>query len=195
MKKILLGISISGLLIACQSKTEKADMQKELLPLNNTALYNSSILTDTAVVKDEFEAPRITTKAAPVKRAKKKIYTESSAAEIPQPAPVKTPAGVVTNIPGVNDNPSTTDTGVTGNTGTGKDVAKEANAPAPEVKKKGWSDAAKGAVIGGVGGAIAGAVINGKNRGKGAVIGGVIGAAGGYVLGRKKDKKEAAENR
>ncbi len=55
-------------------------------------------------------------------------------------------------------------------------------------KKKGWSKAAKGATIGGVGGAVAGAVI-GKNA-KGAVIGGVIGAAGGYIIGRSKDKKD-----
>ena len=59
-------------------------------------------------------------------------------------------------------------------------------------KKKGWSDAAKGAAIGGAAGAIGGAVINGKNRGAGAVIGAVIGAAGGYVIGRKLDKKKEA---
>jgi hypothetical protein len=55
--------------------------------------------------------------------------------------------------------------------------------------KRGWSHAAKDAVIGGVGGAAAGAIINKKNRGAGAVIGGVIGAAGGYGIGRHKDKK------
>ena len=65
---------------------------------------------------------------------------------------------------------------------------------ATETKKKGWSNAAKGAVIGGVGGAVAGAVINGKNRGKGAIIGGVIGAAGGFILGKSKDKKQSADN-
>ena len=57
-------------------------------------------------------------------------------------------------------------------------------------KKKGWSKAAKGAVIGGVGGAAAGAVINKKNRALGAVIGGVVGAAGGYGIGRGMDKKD-----
>ena len=56
-------------------------------------------------------------------------------------------------------------------------------------KKKGWSSAAKGAVIGGVAGAAGGAVINKKNRAAGAVIGGVIGAAGGYGIGRTIDKK------
>lgn len=54
-------------------------------------------------------------------------------------------------------------------------------------QKKGISKAAKGAIIGGVGGAAAGAII-GKNA-KGAVIGGVVGAAGGYIIGRNKDKK------
>ena len=56
--------------------------------------------------------------------------------------------------------------------------------------KKGWSKAAKGAVIGGVVGAGAGAVINKKNRAAGAVIGGVIGAAGGYGVGRGMDKRD-----
>ena len=54
-------------------------------------------------------------------------------------------------------------------------------------KKKGMSKAAQGAIIGGVGGAVAGAVIG---KGKGAVIGGVVGAAGGYIIGRSKDKKD-----
>ena len=66
-----------------------------------------------------------------------------------------------------------------GSSGTGSTTA----------KKKGWSSAAKGAVIGGVAGAAGGAVINKKNRGAGAVIGGVVGAAGGYGIGRTIDKK------
>ena len=57
-------------------------------------------------------------------------------------------------------------------------------------QKKGWSKAAKGAVIGGVVGAAGGAVINKKNRALGAVIGGVVGAAGGYGIGRGMDKRD-----
>lgn len=57
-------------------------------------------------------------------------------------------------------------------------------------KKRGWSKAAKGAVIGGVGGAAVGAVINKKNRALGAVVGGVIGGGGGYVIGRQMDKRD-----
>ena len=59
-----------------------------------------------------------------------------------------------------------------------------------KVAKKGWSKAAKGAVIGAAGGAVIGAVINKRNRAAGAVIGGVIGGGGGYVLGRTMDKKD-----
>lgn len=57
-------------------------------------------------------------------------------------------------------------------------------------KKKGWSKAAKGAVIGGATGAVAGAIIAKGNRGAGAVVGGVVGAGVGYGIGRSKDKKD-----
>ena len=57
-------------------------------------------------------------------------------------------------------------------------------------KRKRWSKAAKGAVIGGVGGGVAGAVINKKNRAVGAVVGGILGAGGGYVIGRGMDKRD-----
>jgi hypothetical protein len=61
---------------------------------------------------------------------------------------------------------------------------------AAKTQKKGISKAAKGAIIGGVAGAAAGAIINKKNRVAGAVIGGVVGAAGGYGVGRGMDKKD-----
>ena len=57
-------------------------------------------------------------------------------------------------------------------------------------QKQGMSKAAKGTIIGTVGGAAAGAIINKKNRGVGAVIGGVVGGATGYTIGRSKDRKD-----
>ena len=60
--------------------------------------------------------------------------------------------------------------------------------PAKTVKK-GWSRRAKGAAIGGGGGAILGAVINKNNRLVGGAIGGAIGAGLGYVIGNELDKK------
>jgi len=57
-----------------------------------------------------------------------------------------------------------------------------------EAKRRGWSSAAKGAVIGGVAGAATGILVD-KKDGRGAAIGGVIGAGTGYVIGRSKDKR------
>lgn len=66
-----------------------------------------------------------------------------------------------------------------------------APAPAPvATRKKGWSKAAKGTVIGAGAGAVAGAIINKKDRGTGAVIGGILGAGAGYGIGRSMDKKD-----
>ncbi|AOM80340.1 YMGG-like glycine zipper-containing protein [Pedobacter steynii] len=61
----------------------------------------------------------------------------------------------------------------------------EAAVPA---KKKGWSQAAKGAVIGAGAGALGGVLID-KKDGRGAIIGGVVGAGTGYVIGRAQDRK------
>jgi hypothetical protein len=57
-------------------------------------------------------------------------------------------------------------------------------------KKKGWSKAAKGAVIGGASGAVLGAVIHKRNRVVGGVIGGILGGGIGYGIGRSQDKKD-----
>lgn len=56
-------------------------------------------------------------------------------------------------------------------------------------RKRGWSSAAKGAVIGGVAGAAGGAIINKKNRALGGVVGGILGAGAGYGIGRGIDKR------
>lgn len=60
--------------------------------------------------------------------------------------------------------------------------------PAP-AQKKGWSNKAKGAVIGGVIGAASGAVISKEKKGQGAIIGAVLGAGAGYGVGAILDKK------
>ncbi len=60
-------------------------------------------------------------------------------------------------------------------------------------QKKGWSSAAKGAVIGGVIGAGTGIIVD-KKDGRGAAIGGIVGAGTGYVIGREQDKKSGRVN-
>lgn len=55
------------------------------------------------------------------------------------------------------------------------------------------SSSAKGAVLGGLGGAAAGVLINKKNRAVGGVVGGAAGAGIGYGIGRNADNKRRAE--
>lgn len=69
----------------------------------------------------------------------------------------------------------------------------EGTASAAPAKKKGWSSAAKGAVIGAGVGAITGAAVS-KKKGEGAIIGGLagagVGAGTGAIIDSKKNKKE-----
>ncbi|HOZ79483.1 MAG TPA: glycine zipper domain-containing protein [Ferruginibacter sp.] len=89
------------------------------------------------------------------------------------------PAAKTDNIPATSTEYTTT-----------ADNANTTEAAPVTEKKKGWSKAAKGAVIGGVTGAAAGAIITKKNRAAGAVIGGAVGAGVGYGIGRAKDRKD-----
>lgn len=56
-------------------------------------------------------------------------------------------------------------------------------------ERRGWSPQAKGAVIGGLGGAAAGAIIHKRNRPVGGVVGGVAGAGVGYAIGKRRDNR------
>lgn len=183
MKKFILPIAlVATVFTSCKTTTDKLpETSKQLLLTPDTTnLYRADASSDVAKGNDIASG---TTSYAPVQSRRQTRYYAPS----PKPAPVAVPDPVATTPPVVT--PATPNV-VTGTSAVGTAPAETttASAPAPvEAKKKGISDAAKGAAIGGVGGAVAGAVI-GKS-GKGAVIGGVIGAAGGYILGRQKDKK------
>ena len=187
MKKILLSLSIISVFAACKSSQQKNETETPLL-LAPTANYQNSALTDTAqaVIKEAANAPK--------PRAIEKttiIYRNTPIQSPASPKPVFDPEPAVSTTPATTEAKEPDASGTTaaeaGNTEASNKDAEEA-----QQEKKGISKAAKGAIIGGVGGAVAGAVI-GKN-GKGAIIGGVIGAAGGYVLGRKQDKKDGRVN-
>jgi YMGG-like Gly-zipper len=195
MKQILFTITTAVLfLTACNSeKKNNMDTEKRIVFTDTAALRLSNAATDRAnnieTLAPETNPADVKPKVVTVTKyvtvvEKQRAPRRRSNARTQQQAPTQQ------NNEPANDAPSTAGTAGTsgGGTNTG-DVA-----TAPEVKKKkGWSDAAKGATIGGVGGAVAGAVIS-KNKGKGAVIGGVIGAAGGYILGRRADKKSGRAN-
>lgn len=110
----------------------------------------------------------------------KNVEAKKAALVKSNPQPVQTKTIYVDNTPR-NNSGSTSNSG-TSNSGT-------SSSSAPVAQKKGWSSAAKGTVIGTVGGAAAGAIIAKKNKGLGAVIGGVVGGATGYTVGRANDRK------
>ena len=62
-------------------------------------------------------------------------------------------------------------------------------------KRKGWSRAAKGAVIGAGVGAVAGSVINKNNHTEGAIIGGLAGAGLGAGTGAIIDSEKAKKGK
>jgi hypothetical protein len=179
MKNILLSLPVILLMAACQSKSDTNSAQQ--IPL--VPVYNHSVLSDTAKLEETFYQPKKVTNKPETRIVYVPVYRNISPKNISLPANENSPvvtAPVATST-GVNTVPASAGTGNNESAETASTV------PQPE-EKKGWSKAAKGAVIGAGAGAISGAIIS-KKKGKGALIGGIIGAAGGYVIGKGMDKK------
>ena len=188
MKNFLLSLSIAAVLAACSSKQPAAETNTQLLlPPQNA--YQNNPMTDTAVAAQPAAEPKAVAQAPRIIERQTIIYREAPRKNTQKPvltsAPQETPPIASADTPPAPAGNGTGADNGTAGSGSGDGAA---DAETTVKKKEGISKAAKGAIIGGVGGAVAGAVI-GKN-GKGAVIGGVIGAAGGYILGRKQDKKD-----
>ena len=196
MKTFLpIALLIATVFAACKSDPQKdLNVKKDFVLMDTTKIYPNGSLSDTGMVtRNTVVAPPVVT--APVIREKQLTTRKATNTK---PAVNNNPSQ--TNNNSSNSNTSTNNTKntttppATGVGNTGATAAKGgskgdtvATVPPVAKKKEGWSDAAKGATIGGVGGAAAGAII-GKNA-KGAVIGGILGAAGGYIFGRKKDRQ------
>jgi hypothetical protein len=197
MKKVITFFAVASIFAACSSKSD-LDTQKDVVITDTTNMYKSNASTDINTSQQLNETPAVQQAPQPARtiirertvyidrtpKASKQVYHEATPVEpvvtAPQP---QSNTGSNTQSTGASSDAGV-GTASTGGIGTGTD----GGTSTPEIaKKKGWSNAAKDAVIGGVGGAVAGAVIS-KKKGTGAVIGGIIGAAGGYILGRKKDK-------
>ncbi len=195
MKKIFIFSAAASLFFAaCNNKD--LETKKDVVVIDTTGMYHNNASTDIAKGQEVVapSKPEVTTitKVIYVDRTPRAFKHQN----VRQATPVKTQP--VNTVPDVNTtattNTNTTQTkagetsaGTSTGTGTnGKSDGTTASTTVPE-KKKGWSNAAKDATIGGASGAVLGAIIG---KGKGAVIGGIIGGAGGYILGRKKDKKD-----
>lgn len=162
IKPILFFISILMAFAACKSneKSETRDIQL----LTDSSVYHNSPSSDTSRMTETSVTP-----------PKGKVQNNHV-----------NPSG--THHSGsTSTNSGNTSTGNSGSSGTTSNSGTTTTSSAP--KKKGWSKAAQGAVIGGAAGAVGGAIIS-KKKGTGAAIGAVVGAAGGYIIGRGKDKKD-----
>ncbi len=157
MKKLLLVCTLGITLFACKRQEETTTSKDLILMPDGTS---ASYLSDTG-----------------------KIVTNADAADVPSRAVEASTPTRRTTTPARTSSSGSRNTGTVYNNGSSGSSGTTTTAPA----KRGISSAAKGAIIGGVGGAVAGAVI-GKNA-KGAAIGGAVGAAGGYIIGRSKDRK------
>ena len=159
MKKLSIILFAAAALASCKGK-DSLQSDKNIVVLTDTSRAAGSYLSDTGVARIPVGAVA----AAPVRTAP---ATRTNAVT----------QRTRTYRPGTSTSSTTTTT--TTNNGGGNTTTTS--------RKTGWSKSAKGAVIGGVGGAVVGAVIG---KGKGAIIGGVLGAAGGYVIGRGQDRKD-----
>jgi Glycine zipper len=166
MKQILSALSIALVMTACTSNPS-ADTTKSATTVDTSGLAEFQAFKQQAAMMKMYEMQNMNAGVAAVAPQTRTTTTYAS-------APVRR-----TSRPRYssrsNDYQSGSMSSSTGNTAKAK---------------RGWSKAAKGAVIGGATGAAAGAIINKKNRAVGAVIGGVVGAGGGYVIGRGMDKRD-----
>ena len=192
MKKLLPILSIGFLFAACNPQPQvKSEMSAtpavQALPVSQDTAGLSEF--QQWKIQNELQDAQAYKKPEPpvmvvpekVKRTKTPVYSKP---EIERQAPASSSSENTATLP------SGPQADTSANTGNGT-MSSESAGTAKAEEKKGMSKSTKGAVIGGVVGAGAGAVINKKNPVIGAVIGGVIGAGGGYVIGKKMDKKDA----
>ncbi|GEO11447.1 YMGG-like glycine zipper-containing protein [Segetibacter aerophilus] len=187
MRKTITAFAIAAIFTACTSKPNPATDAASLMSTDTMSMdHNTSTdksedftmngVSDTIVSGDGSRYVKVDPNATVTKTVT--TTTKTSTASAPRRATTtKTRA-------------STGSTGTSASTsGTGTESSTGTTTTTPTVaKKKGWSNSAKGAVIGAGTGAVAGAII-GKNKVKGAVIGGLAGAGGGFIVGKILDKK------
>lgn len=192
MKNLLLALLIVTGFAACKSDPQFSTENRNIRLLSDSSSYTNNALSDTnSTMKAEVapatvsEKPRTIVKTIIIEKAAPKETHVSpvaaSTATVPPVATVSTPP--VVTAPAID---STSRVG--SNSGVGNSSQTASTSSDKVEKKAGMKKATQGAIIGGVAGAVGGAVIS-KKKGLGAVVGAVAGAAGGYIIGNKMDKK------
>lgn len=180
MKQKLFAIAFAAMLAACggKSKTDTAAVDTaNRSSLDQSAAIQMNGVGDTLVGADGNKYVKV----APNNAA-------ATAPIVVQPTPGTTTT-ITTKPTGTHSTGSSTGGRTYSSGGSSSGTYASTGTGQTQTKKKGWSKAAKGAVIGGATGAVAGAIIS-KKKGTGALVGGLLGAGAGYVIGRSKDKKD-----
>ena len=165
MKKLLVALSMVAVFASCNNKPKET-----VVVIDTTAIKQKAILEEQARVKAEADAKALNDERAKLEAERNRLAATRR----------RISSGSGSGSSSTASNP---------NVGTSANAPVTGSGTATEApKKKGWSDAAKGAVIGAGAGALGGVLID-KNDARGAIIGGVVGAAGGYIIGRAKDRK------
>jgi len=180
MKKILSFISGAAILAACNTNP---NTQAVVKPANAPGV---TILADTSGLS-EFQAWKAN---AAVRAEENAALAEGKTAVVSYAEPRSTARR--TYAAPRRTSSSRRSTSRTYSSGSATTYPSSGSYPVAQTQpqKKGWSKAAKGAVIGGAGGAILGGVLAKHNRALGAVIGGVVGGGVGYGIGRSQDKRD-----
>ncbi|HEU4473144.1 MAG TPA: glycine zipper domain-containing protein [Flavisolibacter sp.] len=179
MKRVIPIVAVAVAITACNSnpRTAGAETTVQTAPAVTISAEDSLVLSQFHAWKAENE----------LKDARE--FLGQGAAAAPAAAAVATaPAARSTRSASTTRRSSSSGSSASRSNGTVYNSESANTARAPQ--KKGWSKAAKGAVIGGVAGGAAGAVINKRNRVVGGVVGAVLGAGGGYAIGRGMDKRD-----
>ena len=151
-------ILLATIVFASCKRKDTLETDKNIVIMTDTSRAGGSYLSDTGLAKMPVAVAPVAAAPAPTRRTTSTRQRSSSN----------------------NNNTSSTNNNSNTNSGSGTTTQ--------PTRRTGISKAAKGAIIGGVGGAVIGGVV-GKNA-KGAIIGGAAGAAGGYILGRSKDRRD-----
>jgi len=206
MKRILSICAFTAVFAACNNNPKAGTDTATTVTTADTATVNHIAFTDKArevqlngvsdtivsndgstyvKVKPEGEETAV---ERPAKVTKERSTVKHTSTHTRKSSPASSGTGNAGTKSDTGSTGSVNSTVSTGTSGTGT-TDTTPTTTTTETKKKGWSKAAKGAVIGAGTGAAAGAIIS-KKKGKGAIIGGIIGGAGGYIIGRNKDKKD-----
>lgn len=168
MKKVLLALTIAATFAACTGKPKETAVL-----IDTTAIKQKAVLEEQAKAKAaDDERNRL----AAEKKSAEKNYVNSNRT-VHHSSTVHHSGTSNRSNSGTNNS----------NVGTSASPSSNGSGTVYQEPKRGMSSAAKGAIIGGVGGAVAGGIIG--HNAKGAIIGGAVGAGTGYVIGRSKDRK------